>query len=195
MSDLEKNAKSTVVMVGNSLIRLTVEHGGIKCEKVKEDDVPDEILLRPTQIPVAKMIKEVVEESREELLERAKEGFSNAVLAALGFEKAWGNNGWKVDNCNNRNSTLIDIIKDDVLKFFNENSIDEIELTDEEQQELHAAYREEYIRMFRYNLTSFARDKALKDAYKINEQFSDAMCKAIRDEVVEQLWTEEDDEQ
>jgi hypothetical protein len=112
--------------------------------------------------------EQTVEADIRQQLDRA---VKSIVTSAIGFENRWGDK-WEVNNCNGVNQwtalgrAIVERADTAARAWFDELT-EAPKLTAKEMADMKRAFREEYMRVLRYQAMKVAQERAAADAHKI----------------------------
>lgn len=167
--------------------------GGISLVPIDEEKyvsaVADRTVLEDVSIEIGEenLFQELIDSARDELMVKFKSNIKDTVLGILGFEKdRWGNNdGFRVDHCNGRMSSVTKLIAKDLEKQILDVTYQEVGLTDGDIKELKEAMREDFLRTYKDQLSRSIYYKAQDLANQHISELIESLVKSKTKDVAE----------
>ena len=138
-------------------------------------------------------LQSIINEAKEEMVKHLKAGLKETVLACLGFEKTtWGGqNGFRVDHCNNRMSEVGNHIKVTLQEILGKTKVEDLGITPEEKTAICRAYRQDLLNSYKDTMRqsmwraveSMAKEDAQKVANSLVKERNEIVGKIVLDKL------------
>jgi hypothetical protein len=183
------NEKSRLIIIDNNYFEVVLNKSGFSFNPISGEDylskVTNSIVLGDASVVLEEdnLFQKIINETQDSLKKTLESDIKNIVLSILGFEKDSGRNGYKVDHCNARMSSVIDLISAKLKnQLLNVELDQDFALTMQEKIELKEVMRQEFVRNYKYKMERLVSQEASSLAEKhVREYIAELVANKTKD--------------